>query len=193
MPILRYDKHIGKFISKEDYINQSLGGLPDVDMLGDIWERMPSEYDSEVDTLRHIKRVNQLLLLACQELLKRAAVHDESKLVQPEKSVFDEMTPKLKGLTYMSDEYKKSLEGLGVALTHHYNNNSHHPEHYKNGVNGMDLFDLMEMFFDWCAATERHNDGNIYVSIEKNAGRFNIPDQLKEIFLNTAQRHYVKA
>lgn len=190
--MLRYDKQIGRFISKDDYIDQCIGLLPNDDMLGDIWERLPAEYDSEADTLKHIKRVNELLLFAAQDLIRRAMNHDDSKLQEPEKSKFDELTPKLKGLTYDTPEYKASLKELGEALTHHYENNSHHPEHYENGINGMDLLDLIEMFFDWCAAGERHADGNIYQSILKNANRFEMSDQLVFIFQNTAKRYYRK-
>lgn len=145
-------------------------------------------YDSKADTLLHIKRVNQLLTEAASELIRRANVHDDSKLKSPEKELFDEFTPKLKGCTYGSDEYKEYLKGLKVALDHHYANNTHHPEHYTNGVNDFDLFDLIEMFFDWKAATERHNDGNIYKSIEINKERFGISDQVCKIFNNTAIR-----
>jgi hypothetical protein len=77
---------------------------------------------------------------------------------------------------------------LEVALNHHYANNSHHPQHYENGINGFDLFDLMEMFFDWKAATERTKDGNIYSSIEYNKTRFEISEQICQIFKNTAER-----
>lgn len=80
------------------------------------------------------------------------------------------------------------LKELQVALQHHYANNSHHPEHYVDGVNGYDLFDLVEMFFDWKAATERHNDGDIYKSIEANKERFKISQQVTDIFTNTAKR-----
>lgn len=120
------------------------------------------KYDSKADTLLHIKRVNQLLTEAASELIRRANVHDNSKLESPEKELFDLYTPKLKNCTYGSDEYKEFLKGLEVALNHHYANNSHHPEHYENGVNGFDLFDLVEMFFDWKAATERHADYEIH-------------------------------
>lgn len=146
------------------------------------------KYDSKVDTLLHIKRVNELLINGASELIKRANVHDNSKMESPEKELFDKYTPKLKNSTYGSDEYKEFLKGLKVALDHHYANNTHHPEHYKNGVNGMDLFDLIEMFFDWKAAGERHSDGNIYKSIEINQKRFNISDQLVDIFNNTAKK-----
>src|SRR5690554_3471786 len=101
------------------------------------------KYDSTKDTLLHIKRVNELLSLAAIELLARGQEHDNSKLESPEKELFDEYTPKLKDSTYGSDEYKANLKGLEPALKHHYMNNSHHPEHYENGINGMDLFDLI--------------------------------------------------
>jgi hypothetical protein len=142
-------------------------------------------YDSSVDTLKHIKRVAQLLTEAASELIERANKHDDSKLKSPEKELFDEYTPKLKTATYGSEEYNEFLKGLKVALDHHYANNSHHPEFYENGVNGMDLFDVIEMAVDWLAASERHNDGNIYKSLEINKDRFKMSDQLVDIFKNT--------
>ena len=145
------------------------------------------KYDSSVDTLLHIKRVNELLMEACTELLKRAAIHDTSKLHSPEKELFDEFTPLLKNSTYMSDEYTGFLKSLNIALTHHYANNNHHPQHYEKGVNGMNLFDVLEMFFDWRAASERQDTGDIYKSIEFNKSRFEMSDQLVDIFINTAK------
>lgn len=145
-------------------------------------------YDSTADTLLHIKRVNELIIKFCTQLLERAACHDTSKLEEPEKAAFDEETPKLKTMTYGSDEYRESLKRLGPALTHHYKMNSHHPEHYPNGVNGMDLFDIVEMFLDWKAASERNKGG---LNIESNAQRFFINPQLTSIFKNTVEKMYV--
>jgi hypothetical protein len=54
-------------------------------------------------------------------------------------------------------------------------------------VGEMNLIDLLEMFCDWYAATKRHNDGNIYKSIEINRKRFAISDQLADIFLNSVE------
>lgn len=142
-------------------------------------------YDSRIDTLLHIKRVSELLNCFAKELIERGDVHDDSKLVSPEKELFDELTPLLSSLTYGSPEYQESLDRLKVALDHHYANNSHHPQHYENGVNGMDLLDLVEMFFDWKAATERTKDGDIRKSVEINSTRFNISPQLVNIFNNT--------
>ena len=144
--------------------------------------------DSTTDTLNHIKRINQLLIMGASEILLRATKHDNSKLVDPEKALFDEFTPRLAKCTYGSEEYTSYLAELKPALDHHYANNSHHPEHYKYGINDFDIFDLFEMFFDWKAASERHNDGNIHKSIEINAKRFNMSEQLEDIFTNTAKR-----
>ena len=151
---------------------------------------METKYDSTVDTLLHIKRVNELMLTVSAELLRRAAIHDNSKLVSPEKEIFDEMTPKLAGSTYGSDEYKQFLSDLKPALDNHYAKNSHHPEHYTNGIDGMNLFDLIELFIDWKAASERHKDGNILKSIEINKTRFNMSDQLVSIFKNTVDKMF---
>lgn len=149
---------------------------------------MNVEYDSRLDTLLHIKRVNQLLIEFANSLLNRAINHDSSKLMSPEKELFDEFTPKLKDCTYGSDEYKSYLNSLKVALDNHYRLNSHHPEHYENGIDDFDLLDLVEMFFDWKAASERHDDGDIYKSIDINKERFKMSDQLAGIFRNTASR-----
>lgn len=146
------------------------------------------QYDSTKDTLLHIKRVNELLLVFAKELMDRAIFHDNSKLYDPEKPLFDKMTPLLKGLTYGSEEYKKSLAELKPALDHHYSHNSHHPEYYKDGINDCNLFDLVEMLCDWKAASERHTDGNIFKSIQINKIRFEMADQLAKIFENTVNK-----
>jgi len=149
-----------------------------------------SNYDSSADTLRHIKRVNNLLHKVIQELLSRADNHDTSKLRSPEKEIFDIYTPKLKGTTYGSDKYKKYLAEMQIGLKNHYDINHHHPEFYFNGVNDMDLIDLIEMFCDWKAATERHADGNIIKSIEINTKRFKLSQQLAKILSWTAKRYF---
>lgn len=144
-----------------------------------------SKEDCIRETKEHIAQVREFLLIFAQELINRALVHDKSKLEYPEVDIFAEYTPKLKHSTYGSDEYKTFLSEMQVALKHHYTNNSHHPEHYENGIRGMDLADIVEMICDWKAATMRHDDGDIRKSIEFNRNRFNYSDDLEEIFLNT--------
>lgn len=142
-------------------------------------------YDSRIDTYRHIGDVRAGLRKVIERLLRRAELHDASKLVSPECEVFDEMTPKLRDCTYGSEEYKGYLAEMKVALDHHYAWNSHHPEHYADGIRGMDLLDVIEMLCDWIAATKRHADGDILRSIEINQERFGYSDELKQILINT--------
>ena len=137
-------------------------------------------------TFRHIERVRNLLNAAIHDLLQRAEDHDQSKLGSPEVEVFTECTSRLAGLTYGSDEYKACLADMKPALDHHYRHNRHHPEHWGKGINDMNLLDLIEMFMDWKAASERHDNGCIRKSIDHNAGRFEMSPQLVAIFHRTA-------
>jgi len=147
---------------------------------------MENKYDSTGDTLKHVRRVAALINDIIAHLLKRIEKHDDSKVDDPsEKELFDEYTPKLKGVTYGSEEYQTFLDALKPALEHHYSNHRHHPEHFENGIDDMNLIDLIEMLMDWKAASERHNDGNIRKSLEINAKRFKMNPKLTKILENT--------
>jgi len=143
--------------------------------------------DSTGDTTRHIGRVREILSAVAERLENRGLGHDRSKLEEPEKSAFDEFTPKLRGSTYGSMEYQGFLADMKPALDHHYEANRHHPEHFSAGISGMTLIDLVEMLADWKAASERHSAGDVLKSIEINARRFEIVNQLREILTNTAK------
>ena len=138
------------------------------------------------DTFRHIERVRNLLNQCVTDLMRRGELHDQTKLDSPEVEAFTQYTPKLAGCTYGSDEYKGYLAAIKPSLDHHYAHNRHPPEHHKNGVNDMNLLDIVEMLCDWKAASERHNDGNIRKSIEINATRVGMSPQLVTIMENTA-------
>jgi hypothetical protein len=142
-------------------------------------------YDSRKDTLAHIADVASNIHQVIGLLHQRSMEHDLSKLADPEKAIFDEYTPKLRESTYGSEEYEQFRREMGAALQHHYAHNSHHPEHYENGVAGMSLLDLIEMLCDWKAATKRHADGNIGKSLTINKQRFGLDDQLASILENT--------
>jgi uncharacterized protein DUF5662 len=143
-------------------------------------------FDSTLDTLKHSRRVDELLLQLVGEIQARVTKHDLSKMEDPELAVFNEFTPKLKDSTYGSDEYKSFLASMGEGLKHHYEHNRHHPEHFRNGVNSMTLVDLVEMLADWKAATERHDDGDLNRSLVIQQERFGLSDQLLQILWNTA-------
>jgi len=144
---------------------------------------------ARLETMKHREVVRKLMTAAAKELLDRADRHDDSKLQTPEVEIFDQYTHQLASLTYGSADYKSTLEKIKPALEHHYANNTHHPEHYKQGVNDMDLFDVLEMLLDWKAASSRHNNGNILQSLSVNRERHGLSDQLHGILQNTVERY----
>lgn len=149
-----------------------------------------SKFETMCDIYKHKQMVSGLVGDLVVQLLKRAHVHDDSKLENPEVDIFTEYTPKLATSTYGSDEYKQFLKEMKPALDHHYANNYHHPEYHTHGIKGMDLIDLTEMLCDWLAATMRHDNGDIYKSLEINQKRFGYSDELKQIFQNTIRNHF---
>lgn len=144
-------------------------------------------YDSTEDTLAHVQAVEDVLEMFQYELADRAACHDDSKFEEPEKSLFDEWSPKLSQMEYGSDEYMAALKALGPALDHHYRANRHHPEYFPNGITDMNLFDILEMMADWMAAGERVKDGDFAKSLRINIKRFKIPRDIGLIIANTAK------
>lgn len=140
---------------------------------------------STADTWRHIHHVQTYLLAFCGKLQERVLSHDQSKLEPPEAEVFALWTPRIAETSYGSPEYQKAIEGLGPALAHHYAKNRHHPEHWPNGVEDMSLVDLVEMFCDWKAASDRQHEGNLRKTIEHNADRFRLPPLLVRVLKNT--------
>jgi len=154
-------------------------------------------YDSKNDTIKHIVEVSKTIGTITDALDSRAKHHDKSKMESPEKEIFDIVTPRLQEVTYGSEEYKKNLSDMGKALNHHYENNRHHPEHFAEDaralsclpIDCMDLVDIVEMFCDWCAATKRHADGDIYKSLKIQKKKLFMPETLYRILVNTAKNH----
>ena len=125
------------------------------------------------------------------ELNDRRINHDKTKLESPEKEEFDIWTPKLRDSTYGSPEYMMFLKELRKALLHHYRYNRHHPEHFGNGISGMNIMDLVELLCDWKASSERHDDGDIFRSIEFNKNRFEYGDAMVKVLTNTTEKYLI--
>lgn len=143
--------------------------------------------DSTLDTINHIREVQSALYEFCAYLHERGRMHDASKLYEPEKSGFDTLSTKLSVLRYGSDEYKAALEEGKPTIAHHYQVNTHHPEHWPNGIADMSLLDVVEMLCDWYAASQRVKQGSIRQSLQINRERFGISDQLFSILENTVK------
>ncbi len=111
------------------------------------------KYDSTQDTQQHIRTVRAFLSDVQINIAKRSVDHDASKLQSPEKELFDEFTPKLRALTYGSPEYKQALVEMGPALEHHYQSNSHHPEHFAPVVD--DEIDEIDAYLEDLGKSDR--------------------------------------
>lgn len=138
-------------------------------------------------TLRHIDRVRDLLDGFALELQRRGSVHDHSKFHEAEAGPLAEMDALIAregNVPFGSPEYERRKAILGPMLDHHYRNNSHHPEHYPNGVDGMTLFDLIEMFVDWKAASERGEQSSMSLSVA--CAKYGVAPQIESIMRNTA-------
>lgn len=148
----------------------------------------PEETATNYALMQHKAEVTRLLHVIVKELLDRADEHDASKMVSPELEDFAAHNAELHDQTYMGAGYTANIEGpLKRALAHHYAHNRHHPQHFKRGIEDMNLVDIIEMLVDWAASSKRHADGNLRTSIETNKGRFGVCAQLTSIFENTIE------
>jgi hypothetical protein len=139
------------------------------------------------DTLDHIHKVQARIEEIRNCLMIRAANHDNSKLIEPELSGYEQLSTKLADVVYGSEEYKAALAEAKPVIAHHYAVNDHHPEHYDNGIAGMSLLSIVEMLADWKGASERTKQGSIAASLAHNKERFGIDDQLAAVIENTVK------
>jgi G3E family GTPase len=142
---------------------------------------------SNMETVKHIHRVRELLYTMISKLDERARLHDLSKLQSPEQEIFGSNFKELATVEYGTPAYEAMKVKVQPAIDHHYANNRHHPEHHKDGVNDMTLIDMIEMLCDWRASSERNKNGNIRKSIDINAERYNIGEQLRGVLENTVK------
>lgn len=137
-------------------------------------------------TQSHIRDVQELLEDFESLLHLRGHYHDESKLEEPELSGYGSLHEEIKDLPTGSPAYQAVIEKHKPAVEHHYQNNSHHPQHFPNGVNGMSLLDVIEMLCDWKASITAVGK-DFATELELNFKRFGIDWQLQDIMRNTCQ------
>ena len=140
------------------------------------------EIEDIIDFISEFRKIKYRFVEA---MIKRGVKPDTSKLEEPEFSYFKRIVSLLKTREFGSPEYQQDLSDLGPALEHHYKNNRHHPEHFENGVMDMTLVDILEMFADWIASSQRSKEGDARESITRCCERYGIDLQLKFIFINT--------
>ena len=127
------------------------------------------------------------MMRMAKDVVERAHHHDMSKFGEEEFPHYANVIEEFEKFSFGSDGYNCAREKLGIALKHHYENNRHHPEHFPNGIDDMNLIDILEMICDWKSATQNHSavKGDISNSVEILSEKYKINPQLKSIIYNT--------
>lgn len=149
----------------------------------------PQEQKTREVINKHKWRVFQLMSKMSQEVMSRGNLHDNSKFEPEELPYYVAATEDFEKYPFGTDGYKKAKDSLGSAVIHHYQHNRHHPEHFSDGVKGMNLIDLLEMLCDWKSATQNHPDkpGDMRKSLEWATEKYKISPELAQILYNTAR------
>lgn len=114
-----------------------------------------------------------------KEILKRAFVHDDSKLDDDEMEKFLELKIKdksFKNANSMLNDYEK--ERISV----HWKKNRHHPEYFDN-VEDMKEIDIIEMVCDWFARSMQYGTDIVEFAKTRQKNRFKFPDYMFEKIL----------
>lgn len=109
-------------------------------------------------------------------LLKRANIHDNSKLVGPElellSSIYGNQSAFLNPTVKLSNQEKEVIEK-------HWENNRHHPEHFNN-YEKMSELDILEMVCDWYARSMQYGTDFLDFVRVRQETRFHFSDELFE-------------
>lgn len=106
------------------------------------------------------------------ELMKRAYVHDNSKICDEDELIALSRIPSNNSMT----DANESLSEIGrEAIALHHKNNSHHPEHYES-VLDMTKLDIMEMCCDWHARSRQYGTNFLEFVNTRQQNRFHFPN-----------------
>jgi len=119
-------------------------------------------------------------------LVNRGDLHDIDKF---EEAMFEDFylnIPKFTNVSFGEIEWENAMESI-KTMNNHYAVSPHHIQHYPNGINGVNLIDLLEMIVDWKSANNAYGDVKLSEALIIQKKRFGIDDQLYKIIVNTAK------
>ena len=132
----------------------------------------------------HIFGVRRRVTRVCTALMDRAITHDNSKYSENELDDHISMGDEMDEIKYGTDAYYAIKRKYEALSTEHLANNRHHPEHHQNGIDDMNLVDVIEMLCDWLTGSE--NTGTpVERSLEINEERYHVSPQLMKLLRNT--------
>ena len=136
----------------------------------------------------HQQKVGSVMQKVICELMDRALKHDDSKFATQQLrdnlvTLPDKWKLQQQGHGYHSPEQEEHRKRFAPEIHRHRSAHPHHPEHFGNNVNKMDLIDLMEMLCDWYVAAP-----DIDQSIRENSRDYKIDPHISQILKNTARK-----
>lgn len=147
------------------------------------------KYDCATETKKHAKVIQRVSKPLIDDLISRFENHDKSKLSSPELECYNKYVPVLKTVNYGTPAYFEIRQNmLDEGLRHHYEMNRHHPEHFKNGIEGMTLVDIFEFFCD-TYVDSLDSDNSYEKEFNKSCEKYHINGTLKKILLNTYEEY----
>lgn len=142
---------------------------------------METKFTKSLST--HIQYIREDILKIIHKLYERALNHDNSKWSDAERPFYEKSNEiELENMTSYKTILEATRDIVQPALDNHYKLNRHHPEHHKNGINDMNLIDIVEMVCDWHSSAKTRG---LPLDVNYNVQRFNISPQLEQIIKNT--------
>lgn len=133
----------------------------------------------------HKESIAKYLAKFCAEISFRSSIHDDSKFRKDEFEVYSDNVEEFNKYSWDSPEERRLREKLTPAGVIHRKRNRHHPEYFENGIDGMNLIDLLEMLCDWRSAAERGPGDSIRKNLPTLQEKYNISPQLLKLLENT--------
>lgn len=151
--------------------------------------------------MEHKARVKQWIEVFIKELRRRADIHDDSKLREPEISGWRAMDkePRYK---YGTKEYFNKVDKYKWLMEQHWKSNRHHPEYWTLNPDkqSRDLIDIIEMLSDWLGySSKKPSYKEAKKLVEEQTKRYSL-DKIEDIdknpplytlIMNTLTNYYV--
>lgn len=142
---------------------------------------------------KHIQSVRKKMSEIAGIIVERAEHHDESKLKDPEFSGFIQMDKEPR-YEYNSQGYKDKMKRFAWLFEHHWANNRHHPEFFKNqgGFESQaNIVDIVEMLCDWTSYKKSISYTEAINIVHAQCKRFHFSETMENILLNTLRDYFV--
>ncbi len=131
----------------------------------------------------HLRRIQNKLNKAGNELIYRGEVHDQDKTENKTvNKAYEEHFAKLKEIEFGTEQYKQyELDHFNKAHEIHAQNRHHFYSH-RNNIDDINLLDMIEAIVDISESSKQYGNGD-YIESMRSKGLFDY--SLEELIINT--------